>query len=83
MLLGFVLVAAGIGLAFRWPQEFFFAVKGGLILGLMLLGLINVLIGISRQKAKRSFARALHDDPGEEKSQSPAGDSSPSSAPQT
>ena len=83
MFLGFALLAAGIALAFFWSHEFFIALKGALILGLMLLGLINVLIGLSQQKAKRSFAKALHDDLGEENSQATTGDSSAASAPQT
>jgi hypothetical protein len=66
MLLGFAFIAAGVGLAFLWPQEFFYVVKGALILGLMLLGLINLLIALSRQRAKRTFAAALKDDLGEE-----------------
>lgn len=66
MLLGFAFIAAGVGLAFLWPQEFFYAVKGALILGLLLLGLINLLIALSKQRAKRTYAAALKDDLGEE-----------------
>jgi hypothetical protein len=66
MLLGFAFITAGVGLAFLWPQEFFYALKGALILGLMLLGLINLLIALSKQRAKRTFAAALKDDLGEE-----------------
>lgn len=78
MILGFALIAAGIGLAFLWPQEFFFAVKSALILGLMLIGSIHALIAISRRKAKRGFAAALQDGLGEENTNNaaPTADSS-------
>ncbi len=66
MILGFVLIAGGIGLAFLWPQEFLFALKGGLILSLLFFGLINVLMGLSKQKAARDLERALHDETGDE-----------------
>ncbi len=78
MLLGLVLIAIGIGLAFFWSEEFLFAIKGALILGLMLLGLINVLIGLSKQKARRSFTQAMQDDSGEDA----ASKETPASAPQ-
>jgi cation transport ATPase len=81
MLLGFALLAVGIALAFFWSQEFFFAVKGALILGLMLLGLINVLVGLSKQKAKRDFAKAMQDEPGDG-NQSATSDASVTSGPQ-
>lgn len=81
MLLGFALLAVGVALAFFWSQEFFFALRGALILGLMLLGLINVLIGLSKQKSKRDFGRAMQDEPGDS-GQSASGDSSVTSSPQ-
>lgn len=65
MILGIVLLVLGAGLAFLWPQEFFFALKGSLILGLFLVGVINVLIGLSKQKARRDFDRARHDETGD------------------
>ena len=65
MLLGFVLIAAGIGLAFCWPQEFLFALKGASMLGLMFFGLVNVLMGVSKQKAHHDLDRALHDETGD------------------
>lgn len=65
MVFGFVLIAAGIGLAFYWPQEFLFALKGAFILGLLFFGLINVLMGISKQKAARDRGRALQDETGD------------------
>lgn len=67
MLLGLALIAAGVGLAFLWPQELLFAVKSALIFGLMLIGLIHVLIAISRRKARRGYDAALQDELGEEK----------------
>ena len=66
MVLGFLLIAAGIGLAFLWTQEFVFALKGAFILGLMFFGLINVLMGLSKQKAARDLDGALHDETGDE-----------------
>jgi hypothetical protein len=66
MVLGFVLIAAGIGLAFLWPQAFLYALQGVLILGLMLVGLVNVLIGLSKRRAHRDLENALRDEPGDE-----------------
>ena len=82
MFLGFVLLAVGIALTFFWREEFFFAVKGAVILGLMLVGLINVLIGLSKQKAKRGIAKAMQDEPGDD-NKSATGDASATSVTQT
>ncbi len=71
MILGFVLIAAGIGLAFLWTQEFAFALKGACILGLLFFGLINVLMSLSKQKAARDLKRALHDETGDAEDASP------------
>lgn len=66
MLLGFIFVSLGVALAFLWTAEFVATLKGVLVLSLFFWGLVAFLMGLSRRKARRSYAAALRDEPGDD-----------------
>ncbi len=66
MLLGLIFIALGVVLAVIWTTEFLFVLKGVLILSLLFWGVVALLIGLSQRKARRSYAAALRDEPGDD-----------------
>ena len=66
MLLGLIFLILGVALAVYWATEFVVALKGALILSLLLWGLVIFLMGLSKRKARRDFDKALRDEPGDE-----------------
>jgi hypothetical protein len=62
LLLGFIFLALGISLLVAWFEAFLIALKGILVLSLLVWGAIFVLVGYSEMKARREFESAAQND---------------------
>ena len=56
ILSGLVLLACGISLAVVWFDAFLFALKGLLVIFLLLGGAFQILVGYAARKAAREYA---------------------------
>jgi hypothetical protein len=58
IIIGLVLIAGGILLVYRWPDEVLFLIKGAVALGLIFVGLGAFFFGMSEIRSAGEEARA-------------------------
>jgi hypothetical protein len=63
IIIGLILIAAGILLVYRWPDEVLYLLKAGVALGLILVGLGAVFFGMSEIRSAAEEARATAEAP--------------------
>jgi hypothetical protein len=66
ILIGIIMLALGLSLAFAWQVQFVQYLQGLLPTVLLFFGLIVLLVGYSERKAAREFDAALRDDEDED-----------------